>query len=495
MAIQAPDGIHYLSEGEDGSVLLTATTIGPDERFVITRHDPSVAGGHCCGHRRAILSDQPEPAWEHETHRRIVSKARELMKPWGQHFPEARHAVEILENPAVWEFLLKGLHDADEEHRYTDIDYSPHFYDPDVRRNFRHPWPGPANPNALSEGARYFHLSTALLADILWKIDQGIEVKPAFYNQCGYVLGLACHYLTDLTQPMHAANFANLVGGTWPIPVILTDWRHSDFEKNADRQVKAGYLDHVPPLPRETFEIPSEARPFDLLHDTAVSAKAVFKELLEKLLPRKLVYENRTWRMIPFTDGEVREVLDRTLKGPSIQAAARFFALWWRIAHRQRTGVVTRGRWYRIKESTKGEYLRATDDNWIHRWAFEANNDDFLHGFARSPRGGWYIVCKSKRGVWTSREVAARPDVNPTQLQQVAGGVDKQRFVPVADGRYVWLFTLHNFEPLRIREGADWDGHVVRWTPDISKPHLFTVEYAGPMTEEEQAAFEHLDDV
>lgn len=495
-AFRAPDGVHYLSESDDGSVLLTATAVGRNERFVLTRHDANVAaGGHCCGHRRAILSDQPEPVWEDETHLGIVTKAHDLMNPHGREFPEAAHAAGTLNNPHVWDFLLKGLHDADYLGQYTGIDYSPHFYDPDVRRNFRHPWPF-ANPNARSEGARYFQLSTALLANILFKVDNRIDVDKADYNRCGYLLGLACHFLTDLTQPMHAANFANYVGRHWPGPPISADLRHSDFERNAERQVKAGYLDDVPWLPRETFRIPSAARPFDILHETAVHAKKVFDDHLAALAARKLewVPELRTWRLIPFTDGEVRTILDKTLKGPSLQAAARFFTLWWRLADRQRKGVVDPGRWYRIKEPTKNEYLRCQDKKRIQRWGLEANNDDFLHGFRRNRDGSYHIVCKAQQNrVWTSVEIWGRPDVNPTELKPLAGASSKQRFVPVADGSHVWIFTLYNDEPLRIREGADWDGHLVRWTPDVSRPHLFTLEDAGPMTDAEAATLARLD--
>lgn len=495
---QAPDGVHYLSETEDGDILFSATSVGPNERFVVTRHDPSVAaGGHCCGHRRAILSDEPEPAWEDQTHIGIVTKAHSLMNPHGNEFPEAAHAVGTLNNPHIWQPLLQGLHDADYEGRFTGIDYSPHFYDPDLRRNFRYPWPS-ANPNARSEGARFFHLSVAGLANILFKIDNGITVTQTDYNACGYLLGVACHFLTDLTQPMHAANFANYVGQGWPGPPIAADKRHTDFEKNAERQVKAGYLDDVPWLPRETFQIHPRTRPFDLLHETARHAKKMFDEHLAKVVPRKLrwVSAGRSgyWQMIPFTDGEVRTVLDHTLKGPSLQAAARFFTLWWRIADRQRKGAVAPGRWYRIKESTKKEYLRRSD-KWIHRWKLEANNDDFLHGFRRNADGSYYVVCKSQQDrVWTSVDIWGRPDVNPTELKPLGGDAERQKFVPVADGEHTWLFTLYNHEPLRIREGADWDGHVIRWTPDITYPHLFQLEDAGPMSADDAAAIDALEE-
>ena len=43
--------------------------------------------------------------------------------------------------------------------------------------------------------------------------------------------GLALHYLTDLSQPMHAANFPNLWVDTAPNPL---EWRHSNFETDAD---------------------------------------------------------------------------------------------------------------------------------------------------------------------------------------------------------------------------------------------------------------------
>lgn len=492
---RAPDGVHYLSEADDGTLTLSATSVGPDERFVLTRHDARVAaGGHCCGHRRAVLSDEPEPAWEDETHKGIVIKAHDLMNPHGREFPEAAHAAGNLNNPHIRDFLFKGLYDADYLTEYTDWDYSPHFYDPDFEGNFRRPWPS-ANPNAQTEGARFLHLSAAMLANVLWKVDRQIDVDVEDYNRCGYLLGLACHFLTDLTQPMHAANFANLVGQGWPGPPIWVDRRHTDFEKNAERQVKAGYLEDVPWLPRETFLIPPGTRPFDLLHETAVKAKAVFNKYLAPLVPRKLRYEPRlrTWVMIPFTDEEVRTVLDQTLKGPSLQAAARFFTLWWRIANQQRQGVVTPGRWYRIKEPTRDEHV-GYKGSYIQRWKLDPNGEEFLHTFRRNRDGSYAIVCKAQQDrVWTI-ETTGIWQLGAVVLGPPAGTSPKQRFVPVADGDHVWLFSFDRYEPLRVREALDWDGHLVRWTPDVSRPHLFSLEDAGPLSDADAANLEGLTD-
>jgi hypothetical protein len=101
--------------------------------------------------------------------------------------------------------LCQGLFDADWKAPYNDPvafgltnSYKSHFYDPADGTN----WMGEDDPTALTRGREFFR-----------------QARQAYRNgdmkKAGYNLGLSLHYLTDLTQPMHAANFTWLSSIEW----------------------------------------------------------------------------------------------------------------------------------------------------------------------------------------------------------------------------------------------------------------------------------------
>jgi hypothetical protein len=117
--------------------------------------------------------------------------------------------------------LCQGLYDADNIDPWRDLPtffqwvpwlgklaatYKSHFYHPETGRN----WRGDTDPTALTRGRSVaaFALQCYLAGDM---------------SQAGYYLGIALHYLTDVTQPMHAANFTHISSDPW-------GW-HSAFEK------------------------------------------------------------------------------------------------------------------------------------------------------------------------------------------------------------------------------------------------------------------------
>lgn len=108
--------------------------------------------------------------------------------------------------------VCQGLYDAD----YVDFFNGPivlsyrqpswesHFYDPDTGLN----WREHASQTALTRGRSLFNAALA-------------AYRVGRLRMAGYALGASLHYLTDMGQPMHAANF------TWAsIPV---GW-HASFE-------------------------------------------------------------------------------------------------------------------------------------------------------------------------------------------------------------------------------------------------------------------------
>lgn len=153
------------------------------------------------------------PGWDAEdvfgearsTHLWIVNRAIRLAGSVGG--PAAQWLVSVLHpgegriGDPLHDNMCQGLYDADFVAPYNDPvfgkpTYASHFYDPTTGKN----WLGFTSPTALTQGAQYFHESVAAYLDGLLDTPQG----------AGYRLGLALHYMTDVTQPMHAANFTVL---------------------------------------------------------------------------------------------------------------------------------------------------------------------------------------------------------------------------------------------------------------------------------------------
>lgn len=484
-AFLAPDGIHYfrVSEEEDRNVTADGISIGAAEIFKIEHHgDEVLQGGHCC-HPSAVLSENDEPLWNDATHEGIVVATVELL---GSHtdVPSVEPLLELMRHAHFFTRdkggLLKGLHDADYQARFHGGDYASHFYDPKVGRNFRHPWIYP-NPNARTEGARYFNLSMGFLASILWKKKNAKPVTDEERRNCGYWLGIATHYLTDLAQPMHAANFGEYIGQNWPIP-HYADSRHSNFEKSVERQVKKGYFKSLPALPSEALDLTGVKGPSHLIDETCGHARSVWDGLLGPISKEKFVYSSitRQWRTVPFTDAEVLRVMDRTLKSPAMTATARFFLYWHRMAEAQ-TNLLDMSRWYRFRIKGSDDYIHSgAGDHWVRRRA--GKEDEIMHRFTRNQDGSYGLQCKARSSkVWTMVWVRTpeAQTIHPLELKDEESDAATQKFLPVLDEGDLWIFELNRHEPLRFREARYYDKHIVGWTPDIDKPHRFTLEDAG----------------
>ncbi|MBO1626949.1 phospholipase C [Bacillus arachidis] len=110
--------------------------------------------------------------------------------------------------------LENGIYAADYENPYYDNStFASHFYDPDTGKTYI-----PFAKQAKETGAKYFKLAGESY--------QKQDMKHAFFY-----LGLSLHYLGDVNQPMHAANFTNL---SYP------QGFHSKFENFVDT-VKDNY--------------------------------------------------------------------------------------------------------------------------------------------------------------------------------------------------------------------------------------------------------------
>ncbi len=153
------------------------------------------------------------PAWDTEsvydeaqsTHLWIVNRAAVLAQQQGAVGQQISSLVMPLQgqNGNVFhDNLCQGIYDADFKSPYNDPHdfgqawYMSHFYDPDTGKSYddRHwPWQDRV-PNALQIGRSCF-----------------IKAAEAYLQNdmagAGYNLGLALHFFTDLSQPMHAGNF------------------------------------------------------------------------------------------------------------------------------------------------------------------------------------------------------------------------------------------------------------------------------------------------
>ncbi|MCA9677168.1 MAG: hypothetical protein H6709_03880 [Kofleriaceae bacterium] len=184
-----------------------------------------------------VASEPDTAAWEtkspteelNSTHLWIVDRAVDLLG--GQSSTAATRAAALMNRPTCRAAWQQGLFDADYKAPYhggwsdlpvdaswvtialSGADWAPHFYDPSTGVNYQ----GDASPTARTEALA--HAANA-------------KSRLAARDEAGgcYELGLALHFFTDITQPMHAANFT---ATDWPLQL------HSHLEQRA-MKVQAG---------------------------------------------------------------------------------------------------------------------------------------------------------------------------------------------------------------------------------------------------------------
>ncbi len=146
------------------------------------------------------------------THLWIVDRAIDILS---RHTDVSAATLALVTDSTCRSRWQQGLYDADYKAPYHDgnFDLSPgastwwialsgatwesHFYDPDSGENYRGKTSPVAKGRALEHAA---NADAALATGNLW-------------DGC-YELGLSLHYMTDMTQPMHTANFA---ATDWPL--------------------------------------------------------------------------------------------------------------------------------------------------------------------------------------------------------------------------------------------------------------------------------------
>lgn len=176
---------------------------------------------------------------------------------------------------------------------YRGCKFFSHFYDPDTGLN----WRGQSSPTALTEGVRWWQAS-------LQEIAEG-RLFEAFYH-----LGISLHYLTDLTQPMHASNFTFLSS--------VPPGYHTSFESFA-----AEVQPDVPLPDSGWFDLAGEA-PAEWLKATARLAKRRMGRLWHAEVRRCwLRFDTKGWQEL------VRPVTVEAL-AEGCRITAGYMAAWWR---------------------------------------------------------------------------------------------------------------------------------------------------------------------
>lgn len=216
--------------------------------------------GHPLRLVRGSMEGVPEPApalpgWDAEdvfndlrsTHLWIVNQA--IWRAGSDGGPVGAWLMKLLQpgrgkiGDPMHDMMCQGVYDADFVAPFNNPvrvaglspveipSYCSHFYDPATGHN----WFGQSDPTALSWGSKFFGESVRAFLDDRLDGTSG----------AGYKLGLALHYMTDVTQPMHARNYTYLSSFRWGL--------HTDFE---------GYImgyQHNPAFKPEVREIPASA--------------------------------------------------------------------------------------------------------------------------------------------------------------------------------------------------------------------------------------------
>ena len=125
------------------------------------------------------------------THLWIVNRAVAVLGK-NQSLPRAQRAYARMMSSTCSSRWRAGLEEADSKVSYNNwYTFKSHFYDPSTGTNYT----GGTSPVAYNEALS--HLATARSQIAAGDLQKGC-----------YELGLALHYATDMTMPMHAANFA-----------------------------------------------------------------------------------------------------------------------------------------------------------------------------------------------------------------------------------------------------------------------------------------------
>ena len=345
-ALGTPDKEYWLSVSDEGKLVFSKLTgRGMSETF--TAHTPPLPHleDHCCGPSLPSGVLPSKAMWNADGHKAIVQHGIEsLRSPLYRTSEATEFIIRCDRNSKLLDQLFTGLPEADDTSEVLCDwsvlppypTYASHFYDPDNASNYL--GFGSGAPTAMERGRDFFNVSLKVLAsegdhvnlevgrrtnfghgsDAPLKLDV-VGDREAKFEAAFRLLGVALHYFTDLSQPMHAANIPNTLGSIW-------DWRHSKFEEYADIAVK-GLLQNNPRLSAEELDISNIGGIYQLYDEMAREAKKAWVDYIKPLFEKKTYLEK--WGNE--TDQWQKDVLAAGLKasmGVAPARVARFLVYW-----------------------------------------------------------------------------------------------------------------------------------------------------------------------
>lgn len=504
VAFRTADGSRYVSApaGEQMTLTADASAVGPNERFVLEKFDLSQlpAGGHGCCNAWTRPTDEPGLLWNDLTHEKIVEWA-----VIGMHRPEiqneeTRRLITFWSRAEFQNAAYRGLDDADYKDpwrgdvilpdlinpRNSICTWHDHFYHPERQKNYRGD-----NTSAVTEGRRYFNLSIQVAMRML-KLG-GFDAPLALHDKAGHYLGLSLHFLTDLTQPMHAVNFTNVFGhdGGYPRSPVLWDKRHSTFEAHAEGEVQKGYFDNYDtryPLGHADVQTGDVVDAAWFLHHTAVNQQRVFNTHLDSLL-NSMGRTDRAW-----TQREAEPALTASLL-LAPKAVARYLAYWAKCANHT-WDHIDPGHYYRI------EILDGSKWVCLHNGHYRQdtmNNGQDLMFFIFNADGTWSIGCRAyKNNLWLGYDGLGGHWIGENRSRvSTPPPTSRFRFVPNtapggADG--IWIYEAQKDEPVTVNDlGFDWQkDYLIRWSGTKPERQLFKLRKMGRIPDQERAEIKAL---
>ncbi|MEY2926054.1 MAG: hypothetical protein RL367_531, partial [Pseudomonadota bacterium] len=263
------------------------------DAFLDILASPDFKGFCGCGH--AHDHDGPGLLWNDAGHRLQIEQAIKILVA-------VEPAGEFLSLWSMAEFrkgFYRGLWEADYRAPYNneinievrgvfslkEALYTGHFYNPENQENLTR---GNLYLFALSKfiteafESGFSRITTAHGLATRKLEDWEVSGRRSDLSDSAKLFGIAAHFLTDLTQPMHAANFANVLGFYRDRKINPWDKRHKHFENCADRIINNPNSPYRPSLfcdPGDV-EISFEDDLERIITQTATRSKGIFDRLI-----------------------------------------------------------------------------------------------------------------------------------------------------------------------------------------------------------------------
>jgi len=429
----------------------------------------------------------PHLFWEEETHRVIVLRAIDLMRDYtkeGKNTYVKKFIEDYCDNIDFSECLFEGLKDADDKSPWKDKGWSRHFYNPHTKKNYLKD----RNYTAHSEARRYFKLAEHYMQRITYFQSQNQVPDNQLYKNAGYYIGLSLHFLTDLTQPQHAANFTNIFGKENSIGVNA-DLRHSGFEVYTDNAVNKGLLDNLRPLKDLDLIGFKKNNVGTFVHDLALYSKDIFDNVMLAILDKKVL----AYGPIKLYEGFWRDVeADEILKKTTMEApytVANYLTNLMFLASIPPT--YSSNKWYEILEPTNAPNDHSNLDGFQTTHLYNGIKGKWLKGEKRNGKDSqkFYLIFNEDGTVSIGSKVEMNAiaevakGINDGSIGQTQGPIvrnSKFRIVSFEDGK-VMLFESSKNEVLHV-ESSGW---YRRYAPAYDDQQWFILREVGDITQDE----------